>query len=156
MVVYHVILYLWCKNGRHLYLWTRLRARYLVWSCIWWFIGTLPDRPRGYTVWSTLEPLRVDLRTWASVIQVGSAILTLRINSNITQCVDYLCSICSPAISAVSVRSDPTVRLGPIGPKKSREEPSSLGIKIWFSMFYMQRKRRWRDKGAAPRRLSDK
>jgi hypothetical protein len=39
----------------------------------WWFIGTLPDRPRDYTVWSTLEPLGVDSRTWAGIIQVGSA-----------------------------------------------------------------------------------
>jgi hypothetical protein len=38
-----------------------------------WFIGTLPDRPRDYTVWSTLEPSGVDSRTWAGIIQVGSA-----------------------------------------------------------------------------------
>jgi hypothetical protein len=38
-----------------------------------WFIGTLPDRPRDYTVWSTLEPSEVDSRTWAGIIQVGSA-----------------------------------------------------------------------------------
>jgi hypothetical protein len=38
-----------------------------------WFIGTLPDRPRDYTVWSTLEPSEVDLLTWAGIIQVGSA-----------------------------------------------------------------------------------
>jgi hypothetical protein len=38
-----------------------------------WFIGMLPDRPRDYTVWSTLEPSGVDSRTWASIIQVGSA-----------------------------------------------------------------------------------
>jgi hypothetical protein len=31
----------------HLYLWTHLRVRYLVGSCIRWFIGTLPDRPIG-------------------------------------------------------------------------------------------------------------
>jgi hypothetical protein len=48
---------LWCKICWRLYLWTHLRARYLVWSCIRWFIGTLPDRPRVYTIWSTLEPL---------------------------------------------------------------------------------------------------
>jgi hypothetical protein len=41
-----------------------------------WFIGTLPDRPRDYTVWSTLEPSEVDSRTWAGIIQVGSATLT--------------------------------------------------------------------------------
>jgi hypothetical protein len=46
------------------------------WSCIWWFIGTLPDRPRNYTVWSTSEPAKVDSHTWAGVIQVGSATLT--------------------------------------------------------------------------------
>jgi hypothetical protein len=28
-----------------LYLWTHLRVRYLVGSCVRWFIGTLPDRP---------------------------------------------------------------------------------------------------------------
>jgi hypothetical protein len=61
-----------------LYLWTCLRARYLVWSCIRWFIGMLPDMPRDYTVWSTLEPSRVDSRTWAAVIQVGSATRTDR------------------------------------------------------------------------------
>jgi hypothetical protein len=61
-----------------LYLWTRLRARYPVWSCIRWFIGTLPDRPRDYTVRSTLEPSRVDSRTWAGVIQVGSATAGIR------------------------------------------------------------------------------
>jgi hypothetical protein len=38
-----------------------------------WFIGTLPDRPRDFTVWSTLEPSGVDSRTWAGIIQVGSA-----------------------------------------------------------------------------------
>jgi hypothetical protein len=31
----------------HLYLWTHLRVRYLVGSCVRWFIGTLPDRPIG-------------------------------------------------------------------------------------------------------------
>jgi hypothetical protein len=61
-----------------LYLWTRLRMRYLVWSYIWWFIGTLPDRPRYYTVWSTLEPLKEDLHTWAGVIQVGSTTGSMR------------------------------------------------------------------------------
>jgi hypothetical protein len=55
------------------YLWTRLHARYLVWSCNWWFIRMLPDRPKDYTVWSMLEPARADSRTWAGVIQVGSA-----------------------------------------------------------------------------------
>jgi hypothetical protein len=48
----------------------------LIWSCVRWFIGTLPDRPRGYTVWSTLEPLGMDSRTWAGIIQVGSATWT--------------------------------------------------------------------------------
>jgi hypothetical protein len=43
------------------------------WSCFWLFIGTLPDRPRDYTVWSTSEPAKVDSRTWAGVIWVGSA-----------------------------------------------------------------------------------
>jgi hypothetical protein len=38
-----------------------------------WFIGTLPDRPRDYTVWSTLEPSEVDSRTSTGIIQVGSA-----------------------------------------------------------------------------------
>jgi hypothetical protein len=38
-----------------------------------WFIGTLLDRPRDYTVWSTLEPSGVDSRSWAGIIQVGSA-----------------------------------------------------------------------------------
>jgi hypothetical protein len=38
-----------------------------------WFIGTLPDRPRDYTVWSTLEPSGVDSRTWIGIIQVSSA-----------------------------------------------------------------------------------
>jgi hypothetical protein len=64
---------LWCKMWWQLYLWTRLRARYLVWSCIRWFIGTLPDRPRDYTVWSMMESSIVDSRTWAGVIQVDSA-----------------------------------------------------------------------------------
>jgi hypothetical protein len=41
-----------------------------------WFIRTLPDRPRGYTVWSTLEPSGMDSRTWAGIIQVGSATAT--------------------------------------------------------------------------------
>jgi hypothetical protein len=36
---------------------------------------------KGYTVWSTLEPLREDLRTWAGVIQVGSA--TLHVGSHL-------------------------------------------------------------------------
>jgi hypothetical protein len=40
-----------------------------------WFIGTLSDRPRDYTVWSTLEPSRVDSHTWAGIIQVGSVTL---------------------------------------------------------------------------------
>jgi hypothetical protein len=71
---------LWCKIWRWLYLWTRLRARYLVWSCIRWFIGTLPDRPRYYTVWSMLKPLKEDLRTWAGIIQVGSATAVIRAN----------------------------------------------------------------------------
>jgi hypothetical protein len=31
----------------HLYLWTHLRVRYFVGSCVRWFIGTLPDRPIG-------------------------------------------------------------------------------------------------------------
>jgi hypothetical protein len=62
-----------CKMWWQLYLWTHLRARYLVWSCIQWFIGTLPDRPRDYTIWSTWEPSGVDSRTWAGVVQVGSA-----------------------------------------------------------------------------------
>jgi hypothetical protein len=65
------------KMWWHLYLWTHLRARYLVWPCIRWFIGTLPDRPKDYTIWSTLEPSRVDSRTWAGVIQVGSATVHL-------------------------------------------------------------------------------
>jgi hypothetical protein len=38
-----------------------------------WFIGTLPDRPRDYTVWSMLEPSGMDSCTWAGIIQVGSA-----------------------------------------------------------------------------------
>jgi hypothetical protein len=45
----------------------------LIWSCIPWFIGTLPDRLRDYTVWSTLEPSGMDSHTWAGIIQVGSA-----------------------------------------------------------------------------------
>jgi hypothetical protein len=45
----------------------------LIWSYVRLFIGTLPDRPRGYTVWSTLEPSGMDSRTWAGIIQVGSA-----------------------------------------------------------------------------------
>jgi hypothetical protein len=32
-------------------------------------IGRRPDRPMGYTVWSTLEPLNEVLRIWAGVIQ---------------------------------------------------------------------------------------
>jgi hypothetical protein len=43
-----------------------------------WFIGTLPDRPRDYTVWSTLKPSGVDSRTWAGIIQVGSATAGIR------------------------------------------------------------------------------
>jgi hypothetical protein len=64
-----------------LYLWTSLHASYLVWSCIRWFIWTLPDRPRDYTIWSTLEPSWVDSRTWAGVIQVGSATVVALIHA---------------------------------------------------------------------------
>jgi hypothetical protein len=50
------------------------------WSCIRWFIGTLPDRPKDYTVWSTPDPAKVDSRTWAGIIQVGSATAGIRAN----------------------------------------------------------------------------
>jgi hypothetical protein len=52
----------------------------LLWSCFRWFIGTLPDRPKGYTVWSTPEPAKMVSRTWAGVIQVGSATAGIRAN----------------------------------------------------------------------------
>jgi hypothetical protein len=53
----------------------------LIWSCIRWFIGTLPERPRDYTVWSTLEPLGMDSRTWAGIIQVGSTTIDMLLRS---------------------------------------------------------------------------
>jgi hypothetical protein len=55
------------------YFWQLMYYKCLwLYLCIRWLIETLPDRPRDYTVWSTLEPLKKDLRTWAGVIHVGS------------------------------------------------------------------------------------
>jgi hypothetical protein len=52
----------------------------LFWSWVRWFYRDFTRQAKGYTVWSTLEPLREDLHTWASVIQVGSATASIRVN----------------------------------------------------------------------------
>jgi hypothetical protein len=65
---------LWCKNVMVIVSLDSPSCEVTLFDPVYrWFIGMLPDRPRDYTVWSTLEPSEVDSRTWAGIIQVGSA-----------------------------------------------------------------------------------
>jgi hypothetical protein len=92
-----------------------------------WFIGTLPDRPRDYTVWSTLEPLGLDSRTWAGIIQVGSATAGIRaIISTTSSRGSFLAT--SPLLSCPPATGTPTPSLGAPPPASVRRRPAASAL----------------------------